>query len=41
MYLGVNYISEICIVDRTGFVPCILEGDEYQPNYQTTLTQSY
>ena len=41
IYLGVNYISEICTVDGTGFVPGILEGDESQLNYQTTLTKPY
>ena len=40
MYLGVNYVSEICTTDGTSFVPGILEGDEnYQLNYQTTLTK--
>ena len=38
MFLGVNYISEICTVDNTSFVPGILEGDDYQLNYQTILT---
>ena len=28
MYLGVNYASEISTIDRAGFVPGILEGDE-------------
>ena len=41
MYLGVNYTSEICIVDRTGFDPGILEGDDCQLNYQTTITKTY
>ena len=27
MYLGVPYISEICTMDETSFVPGILEGN--------------
>ena len=42
MYLGVNYISEMCTTDGTSFVPGILEGDDdCQLNYQTTLTKPY
>ena len=41
MHLGVNYISGICTVNRTGFLPGILEGDDCQLNYQTTLTKPY
>ena len=41
MYLGVNYISGICTVNGTGFVLGILEGDDCQINYQTTLTKPY
>ena len=41
MYLGVEYVSEVCTVDGTGFVPDILEGDDCQLNYQTTLTKPY
>ena len=33
MILGVNYISEICTIDVTGFAPGILEGDDSQLNY--------
>ena len=39
MYLGVEHGSKICTVDGTGFVPGILEGDDYQLNYQTILTK--
>ena len=39
MYLGVNYVSEICTTDGTSFVPGVLEGDKCQLNYQTTLTK--
>ena len=41
MYLGVNHISEVCTVDGTDFVQSILEGDDCQLNYQTTLTKPY
>lgn len=41
MYLGVEYVSEICTVDRTGFVPGILEGDDCQFNYQIAFTKPY
>ena len=41
MYLGVQYVSEICTVDETGFVPGILEGKDCQLNYQTALTKPY
>ena len=40
MFLGVNYISEICTKDGISFVSGILEGDDdCQLNYQTTLTK--
>ena len=39
MYLGVQYISEICTIDETGFVPGIFEEDNCQLNYQPTLTK--
>ena len=39
MFLGVNYVSEIYTVDGTSFVPEILEGNDSQFNYQTTLTK--
>ena len=39
MYLGVNYVSEICTIDGASFVPGILECDDYQLNYQTTITK--
>ena len=41
MYLGVQCISEVCSVDGTSFVPGILEGDDCQLNYQTTLMKLY
>ena len=41
IYLGVNYVSEISTIDRAGFVLGILEGDDYQLNYQTTLTKPH
>ena len=41
MYLGVNYVSEINTIDRASFAPGILEGDDYQLNYQTTLTKPH
>ena len=41
MFLGVQYISEISTVDGTSFVLGILEGDDSQLNYQTTLTKPH
>ena len=41
MYLGANHVSEICTTDGASFVPGILVGDEYQLNYQTTLTKPH
>ena len=41
MYLGVNYISEISTVNGLGFVVNILEGNDYQFNYEITLTRTY
>ena len=41
MYLGVNYVSEISRIDWDSLGPGILEGDDYQLNYQTTLTKSH
>ena len=41
MLLGVNYVSEISTIDGASFVPVILKGDDYQLNYQTTLTKSH
>ena len=41
MYLGVNWVSEICTTDGASFVSGILEGDECQLSYQTTLTKPY
>ena len=39
MFLGVQYVSQISIVDRTNFVLGILEGDDSQLVYQTILTK--
>ena len=39
IYLELNYISEICTVNGTAFVPGILEEDNCQLNYQTTLAK--
>ena len=40
MYLGLNYIREICTTDGTIFRQGILEDDDdCQLNYQTTLTK--
>ena len=39
MTLGVQYVNEICTIDGTSFIPGILEGDDCQLNYQTTLTK--
>ena len=39
MFLGVYYVSQISTVDGTNFVPGILEGDDSQLFYQTTLTK--
>ena len=33
MFLGVQYVSEICTIDGTSFVPGILEGDDWQLIY--------
>ena len=41
MFLGVHYVSEICMVDGTSFAPGILEGDNSQLSYQTTLTKPH
>ena len=41
MYLGLQYVSAICTTHRTSFVPGILEGDDCQLNYQTTLTKPH
>ena len=41
MFLGVHYVSEICMVDGTNFVLVILEGDNSQICYQTTLTKPH
>ena len=41
MFLGEYYVSEISTVDGTIFVPGILEGDDSQLNYRTTLTKSH
>ena len=37
----IYHVSEICTVDGTIFVLGILEGDDSQLNYQTTLMKSY
>ena len=39
IYLGVIWVSEICTTNGASFVPGILEGDECQLHYQTTLTK--
>ena len=39
MFLGVQYMSQISTVDRTNFVPGILEGDDRHLCYQTILTK--
>ena len=41
MFLGVQYVSQISTVDGTNFVPGILEGDDSQLVYQTTLTKPH
>ena len=41
MFLGVQYVSQISTVDGTNFVPGILEGDNSQLFYQTTLTKPH
>ena len=41
MYLVVKCVSEISTIDGAGFVPGILEGDNYQLNYQMTLTKPH
>ena len=41
MYLGVNCVNEISTIDGASFIPGILEGDDYQLNYQTTLTKPH
>ena len=33
MYLGVQYVSQICTVDGTNFVQGILDGDDSQLSY--------
>ena len=37
MYQGVQYVSDICTVDGTDLIQGILEGDDCQLSYQTTL----
>ena len=41
MFLGVQYVSQISTVDGTNFLPGILEGDDSQLFYQTTLTKPH
>ena len=41
MYLGVNWVSEICTTYRAIFVPGILESNECQLNYQTIPTKPH
>ena len=41
MYLGVQYVSEISTINGASFVPGILDRDNYQLNYQTTLTKPH
>ena len=41
MYLGVQCVSEISIIDGASFVMGVLEGDNYQFNYQITLTKPH
>ena len=38
MYLGVTWFSKICTTDGASFLPGVLEGNECQLNYKTTLT---
>ena len=41
MFLGVQYVRKISTVNKTSFAPAILEGDDSQLNYQTTLTKPH
>ena len=41
MCSGVTWVSEICTTDGASFVPGILEGNECQLNYKTTLTKPH
>ena len=41
IFLGVQYVSQICMVDGTNFVPGILEEDDSRLCYQTTLTKPH
>ena len=41
MFLKVQFVSEICTVDGTSVVPGILERNDSQFNYQTTLTKPH
>ena len=39
IFLGVQCVSQISTVDGTNFVPGILEGNDSQLVYQTTITK--
>ena len=39
MYLGVQYVSQICTVDGTHFVSGILDGKDSRLCYRTKLTK--
>ena len=41
IYLRVKYVSEIYTINGDSFAPGILEGEEYQLNYKTTLTKPH
>ena len=41
IFLKVHYVSKICTVDGNSFVPGILEGDDSQLNYRTTLKKPH
>ena len=37
LFLGVHCVGQICTIEGTSFLPGILEGDDYQLDYQATL----
>ena len=41
MYLGVQYVGEISTISGARCVSGILDGDNYQLNYRTTLTKPH
>ena len=41
IFLGVQYVSQICMINENSFVPGILEGGDSQLYYQTALKKPH